>query len=331
MAKFLNKKERVYDLKLTPYGHYLLSIGTFKPVYYSFLDDNVLYDGKYAGVTETQNEIHKRIKEDTQYLESFVLFRDIESGSFPTDGSLNYFEVDVTPTVVTPAQDIFHFNSVIGDAHLSADTQLAPAWKVVPLSGRISSSTAIDVKNSERTPQINMTLNYTLTTEEASFEVNPENVRDIIDTVDGAFYDNRIIVFEADDALLYVDEVNTQILTENFDMEVFEILTGSAPNEKDTLERKYFRTLIPQIENGFMVSPFQESVSPDTVTSGSVEYYFDVDTDLAVNHEIACRGASQFNKESYYIDMDIECDEDDDTAVFVDIYGQATEPEICQS
>ena len=41
MAKFLNKKEQVYDLKLTSYGHYLLSVGKFKPVYYEFFDDNI--------------------------------------------------------------------------------------------------------------------------------------------------------------------------------------------------------------------------------------------------------------------------------------------------
>tara|TARA_Y100000034_G_scaffold132968_1_gene197298 strand:- start:1206 stop:2201 length:996 start_codon:yes stop_codon:yes gene_type:complete len=331
MTKFLNKKERVYDLKLTPYGHYLLSIGTFKPVYYSFLDDNVLYDGAYAGLTESQNDIHKRIKQDTSYLESFVIFRDIESGSYPSPGPINYYEVDVTPTLVTPAQDVFHFNSVIGDAYLDADAQLAPAWKVIPLNGRISTSTLVDDKNSERLPQINMTLNYTLTTEDASFNPNPNDIRDIIDVVDGIFADEKIIVFEADDALLYVDEKNTQILTENFDLEVFEILTGSGTNEKDTLQRKYFKTIIPQIEDGFMVSPVQKTVSLGDLSTGSVEYYFDVVTDAAVNEVLACRGADRFNKESYYIDIDFDCSETADPAIFTDIYGRATEPEICQS
>ena len=69
MATFLNKKERVYDLQLTSYGRYLLSIGTFKPVYYTFLDDNILYDGAYAGLTESQNSIAERIR-GNQYLES---------------------------------------------------------------------------------------------------------------------------------------------------------------------------------------------------------------------------------------------------------------------
>jgi len=53
MAKFLNKKEQVYDLKLTSYGHYLMSVGKFKPVYYAFFDDNILYDGAYAAVSES--------------------------------------------------------------------------------------------------------------------------------------------------------------------------------------------------------------------------------------------------------------------------------------
>ena len=80
MAKFLNKKEQVYDLQLTTYGRHLLSTGRFKPTYYAFYDDNVIYDLKYAngGVAETQSTVHDRIKNETQYLESVTLFRDLE-------------------------------------------------------------------------------------------------------------------------------------------------------------------------------------------------------------------------------------------------------------
>ena len=42
MTKFIDKKEQVFDLKLTTYGHHLLSTGKFKPTYYAFCDDNVL-------------------------------------------------------------------------------------------------------------------------------------------------------------------------------------------------------------------------------------------------------------------------------------------------
>ena len=72
MTKFLDKKEQVYDLELTSYGRYLLSIGTFKPTYYTFLDDNIVYDIKYTSTAsadpympfEGQSNINKRIKEE---------------------------------------------------------------------------------------------------------------------------------------------------------------------------------------------------------------------------------------------------------------------------
>ena len=43
---FFNRKEEVVELKLTRVGRQKLSIGEFKPAYYEFLDDDVLYDKK---------------------------------------------------------------------------------------------------------------------------------------------------------------------------------------------------------------------------------------------------------------------------------------------
>ena len=85
--KFLNKKEQVFDIQLTLYGKHKLSAGELKPTYYAFFDDNVLYDAEYAGVSETQNETHGRVKQDTQYLESQTIFRQVLSGAVSTVGS----------------------------------------------------------------------------------------------------------------------------------------------------------------------------------------------------------------------------------------------------
>ena len=84
MAKFIDKKEQVFDFQLTPYGKYSLSTGAFKPVYYTFYDGEILYDGKYAdrggnGIQETQNNIHTRIKENTAYIESLLCFDELET------------------------------------------------------------------------------------------------------------------------------------------------------------------------------------------------------------------------------------------------------------
>ena len=40
MAKFLDKKERVIDLKLTSYGRFLFAVGKFKPYYYTGIISN---------------------------------------------------------------------------------------------------------------------------------------------------------------------------------------------------------------------------------------------------------------------------------------------------
>jgi hypothetical protein len=141
-----------------------------------------------------------------------------------------------------------------------------------------------------------------------------------------------------DDAVIYTEEVNTELLTENFDIEVFEILSGSTIYDdqgdpiyalKDTYKRKYFEKTNPQIINGFMVSETTIENSIQMLTTSSVEYYFDLLTDREVDQQIACRGSDIFNKQSYYIDLDFECEKEPADDVFFDIYGKVTEPEIC--
>ena len=65
--------------------------------------------------------------------------------------------------------------------------------------------------------------------------------------------------------------------------------------------------------------------------SSSVAYYFDIEADSQISEQLACRGASVYNKKSYYIDLDFDCQAQYSSDLeYVDIYGVATEPEICQ-
>ena len=305
MAKFLDKKERVYDLKLTTYGKHLLSRGTFKPKYYTFLDSEVLYDKDYArsgdpssqsnasielsGTAEPQNNVHKRIKEDTQYIESFVNFREVEEtpeyfdtmpygpDMFGWNGSLGerttfrtmmvpserarlkeytdtiiggptLYAADLmmfySPSALGPFTDLsaffnsdvnpdfFRFESSIGDAAFDGkEQQHAPAWKVVTLQGQISSSAAEDIsffyqtsegRNEQKIPQINIDLNYTKTVQEPDFVANPDNIPQLVSRTE-TFADDRVIELVRDDLVIYADEINTMLLTENFDIEVYEV------------------------------------------------------------------------------------------------------------
>ena len=60
---FFNKKQEVMDVQLTRFGKNLLSRGAFKPVYYQFFDDDIIYNIERLGTTEDQNDSETRIKD----------------------------------------------------------------------------------------------------------------------------------------------------------------------------------------------------------------------------------------------------------------------------
>ena len=336
MAKFINKKEQVWDLQLTPHGRYSLSVGGFKPAYYAFYDDNVIYDSRYADgdITEPQNNIHKRIKEETQYLESLTLFKDLEMTSrTEMGGAVDFSNLNALSAMKNPARNIFKFDSAIGDAYLDGGANKAPAWKVVALQSTINGIATKDEANQQDVPQINVDAVYVKKIKKAGSNTDPKilgsdplNIRDLNFSTK-TFADNNIIVLEQRDPVFYIEEVNTELLTHNFEVEIFEVFNSSITG--DSLQRKYFESYMPQIEKGIMISPKRQKNPTQNLTTDSVEYYFDLLVDGEVDRNLACRGAGTFNNQSYYVNLDFDCSESEDESVFYDIYGSVTEPEIC--
>jgi len=328
--KFLNKKEQVFDIQLTPYGKQKLSMGELKPTYYAFFDDNIAYDRRYfsGSSLETQNDIHKRIKEETQYFETQVIFKQVLSGTMVAGGT--FTEV----TLPQPAS-LYTRESYIGDALLQSEEQdVAPAWKVITMQGTISSSSPYltgTLDNSSKLQrernsgitQINIDVNYELRPQQSSFRISVDNARNLQDTSQ-TFADDTVVRLVSEDALIYVEELNTELLTENFDIEVFEV-----PQSEDTgeLRRLYFDNQAPQVVNGMLVRSTPEVIN-QALTTSSVEYYFSIDKDYQIDPKIACKYLNQFNTEDYLIDLDFDCEEQGED-LFFDIYGRVTESEIC--
>ena len=78
---FVNPKQDVYDIKLTSHGRKLLSSGEFKPEFYAFYDDDILYDAQYSTTgssREHQNYIETRIKEETPYMKALYNFTRLD-------------------------------------------------------------------------------------------------------------------------------------------------------------------------------------------------------------------------------------------------------------
>ena len=356
MSKLLDKKEEVFNLKLTSHGKYLLGAGGFKPTYYAFLDDNIIYDATYIGLDETQSAAQKRIKEETQYLESLILFQDLEDYTLQDEiEKIEYKLGDVKPRDEIQVSEFYRFDQLIGDAFLLGDTRVAPSWKVATVGSPISSSHFMDTKNNTRIPQINISSSYFLRAKPAlMYEREFFNSEDPMDYIlrTTPFSDGKVVYMETNEPTFYIDEVNTQILNKNFDVEVFEFVEKqSSENEKITFEylnRKYYNFIKPQIVDGIMLQEKQKSseVNFSTLSTQNVEYYFNITKDKQIDRDVACKFLN-LNKQSYYIDIDFNCDYEKQEDINVDIYGNgafsagdtgspdpygnnAEEPEICQ-
>ena len=333
MAKFINKKEQVFDLQLTPYAKYLMSIGKFKPAFYAFFDDNVLYDKNYAtsSATEAQSDVDKRIKEETQYLETLVLFKDLETTKARNlDSEVDFILKPTTNRMRYPDSDLFKIENAIGDGYYDGPSQTAPSWKIAALNSKITSSATYDTNTESDIPQISIESTYVKRVVNNSFVPDPQNVRQVSARTLG-FIDQKAVELVSDDPVIYAEEVNTRTLMQNFDIEVFEIKTPSSRGVHAELKRLNFRKEKSNVENGFLIadSPIQGDTSE--LTTDDVEYYFDVLLDENVNETLACKGLDLFNKDSYYIDIDFDCFVDEQESIYYDIYGSTMEPEICQN
>jgi hypothetical protein len=403
MARLLDKKERVYDFKLTNYGKYLLSIGEYKPEYYAFFDDNIAYDRRYftSASLESQNSVDKRIKEDTPYLETILNFEDIEQVAYETSihsqidymdfhtlvytsnpgiaeeillsstepksfdeemMAMSFHHTDVSPIRFKPPPSKYKVDAAIGDAYLdNKQTNVGASWKIVVLNGTITStseqifySSSVPAPDSGggapsqpqerkniKIPQVNISVDYRkLMADTSRNQINLYDQPNKLASSTGLFQDNKTIYLKPQHFMAYVDEVNTELLVQNFDIEVFHI-GDSLEGESDTsydpeanLLRKYFFTKTEQIVDNLMVAArpinSDSGVSPRTnLQTNSVEYYFDVLTDGHVDKETVCRQMQDYNKSSYYIDVDFECETIEQNNIYNDIYGSMIEPEIC--
>ena len=283
--EFFNKKEEVIDLKLTQFGRYMLSKGKFKPVFYSFFDDNILYDGSKADVVELQNDVEKRIRE-TPTMHHQVSFSSLEK-----EFNNNYNKVlsgEVTATsedLQRTAEKHYALPQPIGTGDINSD--FSPAWSVQFLNGSISGSVSYlnlaeksGGKNTQLVPQISSELEIGMIDVvenglgEEEFEEGLAGSNVVISSDDNELY-----------ILLKVAENNGLFQKKNFDIELFEIeeeIQGGVTIE--TLKQLGF-SMTQEAETEVS---FVDEITPDADTT-HVEYYFDLLVDDEINDEILCK------------------------------------------
>lgn len=275
--EFFDTKEEVIDIQLTPYGKHLLSKGKWKPIYYEFYDDDILYDAEYAGVQEKQEEIIERIK-STKRTKTQTAFKSPESGSF----LMQELAIRKKKTLYTNFLPLGNSSLINNDY---------PSFQIKLVSGEIESigdSVGISgLPNSLKT--INLKdLQYTITTNTIENVEDTSNIQKVFE--DGSFIDIKDQEIFIDIAELGVDASvnNLEISLVEIDGNGNEIKTYFVDEQQPT---KVINDILFYNENYENYNQMVlERKFDDTKF---ISYFLDIKVDKEIDQNVICKYLSK--------------------------------------
>jgi len=322
---FFNLKEDVVDVELTQFGKHLLSRGKWKPSYYAFYDDDVIYDYEYAGYAEPQNAIQARItgsaRPKTQYCFSGIeteITRQMEIIQ------LNGSEKDRISIQATNdreyALSIPMGRSDIGDENF-------PAWAITCLNGSISGSvpvstsslgtipivqvtgddviykTEVKDKNEEEAQilQLGKTLNQI---GESSPQVDPS---DLI-LANKVYEDGSYVDIQEDFFLMEILEKNTLFEEENLEIEVFKYEINKKTSQEVLVPLRFVKKKQLVVDDILVDDDDPELNQYAELTPECVEYFFNIWVDEEIDPETLCKAVVERRNKGLYAPP-IECPE----------------------
>jgi hypothetical protein len=234
---FKNKREEVLDIKLTQFGKNLLSRGAFKPEFYRFFDDGVIYDRKYAGLSEPQNDIEDRIKTDlqldTQYLVKGIETRfDAETEKINSGEREVFLEIkrDIDPIEKEKLLQFPLANCTLGSQdmpYFSLLTHTTDIQNSASVQYLTQSGIQTKIPQIELLPSYNVTLDNTQQIDDPGTLYDSETYLDLT-SMKVEFIDKTFIEVDPEHFAISLDEFNVPYTKENFDLELYEII-----DEKD--------------------------------------------------------------------------------------------------
>ena len=301
---FFNRKEDVIDIELTPYGEVLLSNGKFKPTYYAFFDDNVLYDSSGSiGMLEVQNDVEVRIKENTPQNKTQYLFSGIETRQLEqfiladVDPALEPVAAESVSGITSPPQ----FDTLIEPlGSMELGSEFAPSWDIKVLQGELTGAVnyltssqrspegeqAGIYSNVKQIPQLSFDVTYRVLVGNSAFQdpFGDMNTRRLT----GVYPDGTFLYLseEYPQLIFAIDEEHASIDV-GYDIEVFMVEEPDSSTSERTLVPMYFPKKQPEIVDDILMD-----VTPGTndldIDSRFVEYFFQLNTDLEIPEEEIC-------------------------------------------
>tara|TARA_R100000388_G_scaffold94895_1_gene84051 strand:+ start:1259 stop:2233 length:975 start_codon:yes stop_codon:yes gene_type:complete len=320
---FFNKKEDVIKIELTPHGRKLLSEGKLKPEYYSFFDDDILYDSGRGGFSETNSQSKTRILTETPSMRPQTTHRGVDTG---LKSSLT---IDKNDSMVY----------AIGTNKYSE--QKGAAWEAFILQGEVDTITYnyTTVTNENiKIPQVNCLLNYTMSVDNVLDNPLPES--DFLFYEDNIADDGTFIKITQDELLVYLSEVNGFSTHDSFTIDAFiyeddkkefkqlNFLSNKAT--EDYIENDLLKPNRSGVDSEVLDQP-QEFITPMTV-----DFYFDLSLDDAVDRLKICQGIKFLKTQDIYTGLqDYDCEDilAKETDLGIDIYQNGLgqdDLEVCE-
>ena len=283
--EFFNKKEDVLDLRITQFGRHLLSKGQFKPVYYSFFDDNILYDSSKAGFSEQQNDAEQRIRE-TQTIQPQIAISSLEKEFNTSYEMILSNEANANTAVLQKtAEKNYVLPQPLGTSDINSE--YAPSWSIRFLEGRLSGSSnnlSLQEKNGGNNVMSTPQLDVKVVTQIKTLSDDGGSAAEDVSSPAGT--DIVIQNKESNFVLLKIVESNAAYQKKNFDIEIFEIIEQKEDNTTiEVLKPLYF----PKLHN---LNPedsldiFDEETPVDS--PDYVAHYFDLLVDKEIDPAMLC-------------------------------------------
>jgi hypothetical protein len=301
---FFNKKEDVLKIELTPHGRKMLSMGKLKPVYYTFLDDDILYDGAQGGVSENNSQSKDRILSETPYMKPQTNYKGVDTSLRNEDNKV---------------EQVTYLQQIIGSNN-TAETRAA-GWNVTTLLGEIENSSKTLTGSTITTqpiPQLEYEVNYTMSVgNQNQLELGGIGLLFNTELPSAIKPDGSYVKIEEEQILLNMFEKNGFFHKDSYEIEVYLY-------EKDEIEidkKLKFFNQDTQIQNGMLVEQDSEMMlrPNDEISKDNVEYYLNINTDKEVPEEDICSGLRRLKAKDIFLDLEVECPDRDN--LDVNIYG----------
>ena len=243
---FFDKKQEVIDIKLTQFGKNLLARGFFKPVYYKFYDDDILYDSDCADISEEQNRSEERIFE-AQRMKTQYLTVGVETAFDKIEELINSGEVK-TFAEIKRRQDPLIEDIILRYPlqNCPVNSNVAPSLRVgignVELNTDASKDFVTEKGVDLPIPQLEITSSYKIINNQRDKMTPTSSPRSLYDSEvyldiskeQITFLDKTKLSLERGDIYIDMEELGMDIGSDNFEIEIFEIIDV---NGEETITR----------------------------------------------------------------------------------------------